>query len=166
MREVSSRTDSDQMSPVYTFDRTALLKILLHAAKYPASSVNGILLADTKKGKSAADSVTVVDAIPVLHSFLTLAPVLETALIQVFSGAKQKTTPTYFKLAYVPSLQIQSFAKQKGLQLIGYYHANERFDDTELGPSARKIADKLYANNSLSCAVLVGLLACAHSLYQ
>ena len=73
------------MSPVYTFDRTALLKILLHAAKYPASSVNGILLADSKGTKPGAESVTVVDVIPVLHSFLTLAPVLETALIQVLT---------------------------------------------------------------------------------
>ena len=57
-------------------------------------------------------------------------------------------------------LQIESYAKQKGLQLIGYYHANERFDDTELSSSARKIADKLYANNPLSCAVLVRLPRC------
>lgn len=153
------------MSPVYTFDRTALLKILLHAAKYPASSVNGILLADTKGTKSGAESVTVVDVIPVLHSFLTLAPVLETALIQVFSDLNSKSQlAAHCKLRNVTTLQIQSYAKQMGLQLIGYYHANERFDDTDLGPSARKIADKLYANNSLSCAVLVGLLACAHIL--
>lgn len=74
------------MSQVYFLDRTALLKILLHAAKYPASSVNGILLADTKPAKSGDNSVAVVDAIPVLHSFLTLAPVLETALIQARTG--------------------------------------------------------------------------------
>lgn len=67
----------------YTFDRTALLKILLHAAKYPAASVNGILLADAKGSKAGSEAVTIVDAIPVLHSFVTLAPVLETALIQV-----------------------------------------------------------------------------------
>ena len=70
------------MSPVYVLDRTALLKILLHSIKYPSASVNGILLAD----KQANDqTVTVVDAVPVLHSFLTLAPALETALIQVIS---------------------------------------------------------------------------------
>lgn len=68
------------MSPVYTLDRTALLKVLLHSIKYPSASVNGILLADKKSNNQA---VTVVDTIPVLHSFLTLAPVLETALIQV-----------------------------------------------------------------------------------
>lgn len=54
-------------------------------------------------------------------------------------------------------MQIQAYAKQQGLQLIGYYHANERYDDIELGASARKVADKLHANNALACAVLVGL---------
>ncbi|KAL3140444.1 hypothetical protein ABBQ38_004703 [Trebouxia sp. C0009 RCD-2024] len=117
------------MSTSYTCDQTALLKVLLHAAKYPAASVNGVLL-----GRTASDRpiVEIVDAIPFLHSFLTLAPALETALIQA-----------------------SSYARQKGLQLVGYYHANERFDDTELASSARKVADKLYSHNSSACAVLV-----------
>lgn len=68
------------MSPVYACDQTALLKILLHSAKYPAASVNGVLLGRVKSDRKAVD---VVDAIPLLHSFLTLAPALETALIQV-----------------------------------------------------------------------------------
>ena len=68
------------MSTSYTCDQTALLKILLHAAKYPAAAVNGVLL-----GRIPSDgrTVEVVDAIPLLHSFLTLAPSLETALVQV-----------------------------------------------------------------------------------
>ena len=48
--------------------------------------------------------------------------------------------------------------QQKDLQLVGYYHANERFNDTELGASARKVADKLYSDNSLACAILVRLV--------
>lgn len=68
------------MSPVYACDQTALLKILLHSAKYPAASVNGVLLGRISKDKQ---SVEIVDAIPLLHSFLTLAPALETALVQV-----------------------------------------------------------------------------------
>ena len=78
---------------VCTVDRIAVLKILLHSAKYPSSSVNGLLL-----GTSSADApsqasessthvgqltVHVTDAIPLLHSFLTLAPSMETALLQV-----------------------------------------------------------------------------------
>ena len=68
------------MSPAYTCDQNALLKILLHSAKYPAAAVNGVLLG---KGSSDKKTVEIVDAIPLLHSFLTLAPALETALIQV-----------------------------------------------------------------------------------
>ena len=80
------------MTCVYTLDTKALLKILLHAAKYPSHSVNGVLLGTTDSAaaepgsprESAAEStVTLVDAIPLFHSFLSLAPALETALFQV-----------------------------------------------------------------------------------
>ena len=74
------------MSAVYACDQTALLKILLHSAKYPAASVNGILLGKTNSNKL---SVEVVDAIPLLHSFLTLAPALETALVQVIHAGNK-----------------------------------------------------------------------------
>ncbi len=79
---------------VCTVDRNAALKILLHSAKYPSSSVNGILLghAATEESSqtpvpSAHDegplSVHVTDAIPLFHSFLALAGPVETALFQV-----------------------------------------------------------------------------------
>lgn len=51
---------------------------------------------------------------------------------------------------------MSSYAKQqKELELVGYYHANERYDDTELSTSARRVADKLYSNTELACALLV-----------
>lgn len=77
---------------VCSVDRLAVLKILLHSAKFPSSAVNGVLL-----GRSSAEaseealassthdghsSVHVTDAIPLFHSFLTLAPSIETALVQ------------------------------------------------------------------------------------
>ena len=79
---------------VCTVDRIAALKILLHSAKYPSSSVNGVLLghspaeaasqaAAPKTHDEGPASVHVTDAIPLFHSFLTLAPSLETALFQV-----------------------------------------------------------------------------------
>ena len=68
------------MSPVYACDQSAILKILLHSAKYPSASVNGVLLGRVKSDKK---TVEIVDAIPLLHSFLSLAPALETALVQV-----------------------------------------------------------------------------------
>ncbi len=61
-------------------------------------------------------------------------------------------------------LQVSSYAKaQNGLELVGCYHANERFNDTDLGTSARKVADKLYSHNELACALLVRL-ACYAAL--
>ncbi|DBA99170.1 TPA: hypothetical protein ACH3X3_011792 [Trebouxia sp. C0006] len=118
------------MSPVYACDQSAILKILLHSAKYPAASVNGVLLGRVKSDKK---TVEIVDAIPLLHSFLSLAPALETALVQVSSYAKQ----------------------QQDLELVGYYHANERFNDSDLGTPARKVADKLYSNNDVACILLL-----------
>ena len=150
------------MSTSYTCDQTALLKILLHAAKYPAAAVNGVLL-----GRISSDqrTVQVVDAIPLLHSFLTLAPALETALIQVRYDHAGHPLHFYDYLSmlyahnvYMCWSQVSSYAKQqKGLQLMGYYHANERFDDTELGSSAQKVADKLHSQVSVACALLVRL---------
>ena len=74
------------MSPSYSVDNATLLKILLHAAKYPYAAVNGLLLGtvrseDPEAGKQLI--VSVLDAIPLLHTFLTLTPSLETALVQV-----------------------------------------------------------------------------------
>ncbi|KAK9806329.1 hypothetical protein WJX72_010436 [[Myrmecia] bisecta] len=91
------------MSRAYSLERAALLKILLHAAKYPTGSVNG-----------------------------SLAPMLETALVQV-----------------------EAYAQLQGLQVLGYYHANERLNDAELGPVARRIADRIQQRTPPACAVLV-----------
>lgn len=77
------------MSTSYTCDQKALLKVLLHAAKYPAASVNGVLLGCIASDKQ---TVEIVDAIPLLHCFLTLAPALETALAQV-SYCARRTVP-------------------------------------------------------------------------
>ena len=78
------------MSPGYACDQTALLKILLHSAKYPASPVNGILLGRVASNK---ETVEIVDSVPLLHSFLTLAPSLETALVQVSSSLCEQYMP-------------------------------------------------------------------------
>ncbi len=79
----------------YSLDRSAALKILLHSAKYPAAAINGVLLGKVKPTKQqvvAADpgsprtqrlQLDIVDAVPLLHTFLTLAPALETALALV-----------------------------------------------------------------------------------
>lgn len=73
-------------------DRTATLKILLHAAKYSTTGVNGFLIGRIGTGSggdgegevhSPRGTVQVVDALPVLHNYITLTPMLEAALFQV-----------------------------------------------------------------------------------
>lgn len=58
------------------------------------------------------------------------------------------------------AMQVSSYAKQQqDLELVGYYHANERLNDSDLGTPARKVADKLYSNNDVACTLLVSLFA-------
>ncbi len=81
------------MAPNCIVDQTALLKIVLHAAKYPTVAVNGVLIGRVSSKQSATSSppgsprggpaVHVFDAIPVCHNFITLTPMLECALAQV-----------------------------------------------------------------------------------
>jgi len=60
----------------------AYVKPILHAAKYPHCAVNGVLLAELTKNKDGK-VVKLVDAVPLFHSSLTLAPMMEIALTQV-----------------------------------------------------------------------------------
>lgn len=82
------------MSKVYKVDSKALLKILLHSFKYPSASVNGVLFGTPKSASDAAShadssdhpgpgsQIHIVEAVPLCHSFLSLAPTLEVAFIQ------------------------------------------------------------------------------------
>ncbi|ESO96311.1 hypothetical protein LOTGIDRAFT_144085 [Lottia gigantea] len=83
----------------------AYCKIILHAAKYPHAAVNGILLAEENKTKQSK-SLKFVDCIPLFHISLSLAPMLEVAL-----------------------LQIDGYCKSKGLVIGGYYQANSNYED-------------------------------------
>eukprot|EP00240_Pyramimonas_obovata_P014059 CAMPEP_0118934416 /NCGR_PEP_ID=MMETSP1169-20130426/13813_1 /TAXON_ID=36882 /ORGANISM="Pyramimonas obovata, Strain CCMP722" /LENGTH=196 /DNA_ID=CAMNT_0006877319 /DNA_START=169 /DNA_END=756 /DNA_ORIENTATION=+ len=118
----------------YELSQTAYVKMMLHVMKHPSSAVNGVLLGPkpaTPNGDEPVKAV-VVDAVPLFHGLLSLAPMTEIALAQVEA----------------------SFA-DKGLFIIGYYHANERLGDNDLGSIARKISDRIYANCSNSFALLV-----------
>jgi hypothetical protein len=61
----------------------AYAKLLLHAAKYPHCAVNGLLLAEDTKTSKEKKSIRFVDCIPLFHLSLSLAPMLEAALLQV-----------------------------------------------------------------------------------
>jgi len=52
-------------------------------------------------------------------------------------------------------LQVDAYARQRGLEVMGYYHANACLTDLELGPVARKIADRIQQRTPHACALLV-----------
>lgn len=64
----------------YTVSPQAYFKLFFHAAKHPQSSVNGVLL-----GKEAAGTINIVDAVPLLHHWTSLSPMMEIGLDLVSS---------------------------------------------------------------------------------
>ena len=65
------------MSPTYTIDADAYYKIFFHVAKHPHKSVNGVLLGIQDHPGSA---VEITDAIPLLHHWTSLSPMMEIGL--------------------------------------------------------------------------------------
>jgi Uncharacterised protein family (UPF0172) len=51
--------------------------------------------------------------------------------------------------------QVDAYAREKKLQLVGYYQANEHLSDLELGPTGRRLADKLQQRCPEAFAVVV-----------
>ncbi|XP_052815265.1 ER membrane protein complex subunit 8-like [Mya arenaria] len=110
----------------------AYAKLLLHAAKYPHCAVNGILLAEDSKNVKEKKQIKFVDCIPLFHISLTLAPMLEAAL-----------------------LQIDSYCKSKGYVIGGYYQANEHLQDNDLNPIARHIGKKIHDYYPDACIFMI-----------
>nr|XP_043619090.1 ER membrane protein complex subunit 8/9 homolog [Erigeron canadensis] len=102
----------------YVISQNAYIKLVLHSLKHKTSAVNGVLLGRL----SAGDVVEIFDSVPLFHSpQIGLLPSLEISL-----------------------LMIEEYYSSQGLSIVGYFHANERFDDNELGTVARNIADHIY----------------------
>nr|XP_016439011.1 PREDICTED: ER membrane protein complex subunit 8/9 homolog [Nicotiana tabacum] len=101
----------------YGIHQNAYIKLILHALKHKTSAVNGVLLGRV----SGDDTVEIVESVPLFHSQIGVLPPLEIALIM-----------------------IEEYYCDKGLIIVGYFHANERFDDSELGNVAKNIADHIY----------------------
>lgn len=59
----------------YTISHQAYLKIFFHAAKHPHKPVNGVLV-----GKADGSDVLITDAIPLLHHWTSLSPMMEIGL--------------------------------------------------------------------------------------
>ena len=101
--------------------KLAYSKIILHAFKYPQQAINGVLLANEGSG---SPTLKYVDAIPLFHHNLGLAPMLEVALMQVHkhNSFTCNCIPIY---KFFITLQIESYCKTAGLVIAGYYHASE-----------------------------------------
>ncbi|CAL5405276.1 unnamed protein product [Camellia sinensis] len=104
----------------YQIGQNAYIKLILHALKHRSSAVNGVLLGRLSGGDSNS-VVEIADSVPLFHSQIGLLPPLEIALIQ-----------------------IEEYYGAQGLSIVGYFHANERFDDSELGNVAKNIGDHIH----------------------
>eukprot|EP00118_Oscarella_pearsei_P007357 m.35636 g.35636 ORF g.35636 m.35636 type:complete len:209 (+) comp32151_c1_seq1:5149-5775(+) len=98
----------------------AYAKVVLHTCKHPFKAVNGVLLGaiDQPSGKEAI--IIVQDVVPLFHLALGLTPMLELALTQ-----------------------IEIYAKEKGMKIVGYYQANEHLKDLSPDLIAQRICDKI-----------------------
>lgn len=110
----------------YVIEGEAYVKIMLHAAKYPHCSVNGLLV-----GESDGQGFVVKDAFPLFHQH-TLAPMLELAC-----------------------MYIDQYCIEKKLNIVGYYHGNELLDDMKVHPIALSIADKIESTCSRACMLMI-----------
>ncbi|ORY75053.1 hypothetical protein BCR35DRAFT_281011 [Leucosporidium creatinivorum] len=99
----------------YSISPLAYLKVILHAAKYPSSTCVGLLV-----GTLANNVVTVADAIPLLHHWTELSPMMEAGL----------------QLA-------EAYTKTQGLVFVGLYVGNELLEDTSIPRAMAKVADAL-----------------------
>ncbi|KAF8056945.1 hypothetical protein FPV67DRAFT_1529524 [Lyophyllum atratum] len=111
----------------YTVSEPAYLKIFFHAAKHPHKPVNGVLL-----GKKSGTVVVIEDTVPLLHHWTSLSPMMEIGL----------------DLA-------EQYAQSLNLQLVGYYQASDRLDDTSLVPVGEKVAEKIKAGFSDAVAFVI-----------
>ncbi|GLT26431.1 hypothetical protein SLA2020_014960 [Shorea laevis] len=102
----------------YEISQNAYIKLVLHALNHKTASVNGVLLGRPNPLNHTVLEIT--DSVPLFHSNLALLPPLEIALIM-----------------------IEEQYSAKGIGIVGYFHANERFDDAELGIVAKNIGDHI-----------------------
>lgn len=86
MAVITETFDGGAMS--YTVSNAAYMKMFFHAAKHPHQPVNGVLL-----GKPSPSGVVIEDAIPLLHHWTSLSPMMEIGLDLV---SRFRTVMCYF----------------------------------------------------------------------
>ncbi|KJA20109.1 hypothetical protein HYPSUDRAFT_43462 [Hypholoma sublateritium FD-334 SS-4] len=106
-------------SASYTIASEAYYKIFFHAAKHPHTPVNGVLLGTLDASRA---EVTISDAVPLLHHWTSLSPMMEIGL----------------------DLATQ-YAESSQLKVVGYYQASERVDEMSLAPVGERVAETLKA---------------------
>ncbi|KAH8913286.1 hypothetical protein BT69DRAFT_1359236 [Atractiella rhizophila] len=113
------------MSTGYSLSAVAYHKVLLHATKYAHSDICGLLL-------GPSGSTNVVDAIPLLHHWTALSPMMEAGL----------------ELAEV-------YAKTKGWDVLGFYEARKGMDENTISATGKQAALAIVKNNGGKGLVLV-----------
>ncbi|XP_065676707.1 ER membrane protein complex subunit 8-like [Hydra vulgaris] len=113
-----------------SFSPRSYSKILLHATRYPHKAVNGVLLGVCDPNDNG--KMRILDAIPLFHQCLGLAPMLEVALTQ-----------------------IDFYCQRQKINIVGYYQANENIEDKSPDFIAYKIAEKV--NDCFKRSILVML---------
>ncbi|KAE8260403.1 hypothetical protein A4X13_0g360 [Tilletia indica] len=109
-----------------SISQQAYAKVVLHAAKYPASTVRGLLVG-RRSSESSSSSFEVVDAIPLVHNWTDLAPATELgcALAQ----------------AHLSSTSTSSASA--GAEIIGLYEAPAVMGVRDLSTAGTKLARKI-----------------------
>lgn len=117
---------------VYSVATQTYVKLTLHAAKRPASSVYGLLL-----GQEQGQGFSVSDAVPLFHHEAPLAPLLEVVcgMVDAYCQKSQK------------------------LKIVGFYYAGSGYSPSDSGNGlshlAEKVADKVEQNCSRACVLMV-----------
>jgi len=107
--------------------------IVLHALKYPLSGVNGVLIGTRVQSADGKSTSTVISRVaPMIHTNTSLPGQMEFALALLEERLKELHTSQN---------KDGDGAGVSKLEIVGYYHCNERRDDADLGPVARRIAD-------------------------
>ncbi|KAI5478442.1 hypothetical protein MNV49_005083 [Pseudohyphozyma bogoriensis] len=114
-------------TPTYTIESLAYLKPVLHAAKHPSSTVIGLLVG-TAEGKKT----TIANAIPLLHHWTELSPMMEAGLQMA-----------------------ESYARTQSQSFVGLYVANARLDDTSIPSSVISVADMIKKEFPLAVVLVV-----------
>lgn len=152
-----------------TFSCLAYSKLMLHAAKYPHCSVNGLLLSKASAGKGK--DIEFVDAVPLFHIAINLIPMAEIALTQVnFSNNFVLTSIINFWIIFVNCdccrsnlfililyllLQIEREITKQGYIISGYYVAHENYKEASIDKSIHRISDKIAEYFPNACLVIV-----------